>query len=453
MNPQIIRLASERSDDLTGDVRQVDCTIKNRTKCEMERKKPRIFYGWYILAIGMIGAFLSASTSQLFMSLMLKPLTEEFGWSRTAATGAITVGSIMAGLLSLPCGRLADRYGPRLMTSAGAIVTAGMMFLITKFTSLWEFYVVFVIARIVSTNALSNTAPRTAAVNWFRRFRGRALGMLSMATPLGSSVLVIVAQWIMANSGWRAVFLVFALAIVFLQALPAAFILRRMPEDCGLLPDGDCAPETSASSVNDPPKEEFSWTLSEAMRTPAMWFLIAASIVALTVNAGVGFHMVAYYTDVGIAAASAVAALSVYAFTGATANALWGFLSEKISERVLAAVVMILTALTIVYLQSVRTATGALIFAVIFGMTSRGEGTLINIIIAQYYGRNSFGAISGFVSPFNMIGLGIGPIIASVAFDLTGSYQGVFYVFAVVSLLSAALLWMAKKPIPPVKAS
>ena len=76
-------------------------------------KQPALFYGWYILAIGMLGAFMAAGTSQLFMSVMLKPLTQEFGWSRTAVAGAITTGTIMAGLLSLPFGKKADRYGSR----------------------------------------------------------------------------------------------------------------------------------------------------------------------------------------------------------------------------------------------------------------------------------------------------------------------------------------------------
>jgi len=417
-------------------------------------KQPRIFYGWYILAIGMIGAFLSAGTSQLFMSIMLKPLTAEFGWSRTAATGAITTGTIMAGLLAFPFGALADRYGPRLLTSLGALVTVATYFLITKSAELWQFYVVFVIGRVVSTNTISTIAPTNAAVNWFRRFRGRALGLLNLATPLGSSILAIVAQLIMERHGWRTVFMMFALAMLLLQVLPAALFLRRRPEDCGLLPDGGPAVEkTSASPLRKPLEKEFNWTLREAVRTPTMWFLLSATIVALTVNAGVGFHLVAYYTDVGIAASTAVAALSAYAFTGAMANVIWGFLSEKISERMLAALVMVLTAFTILYLESVRTAPGAFIFAVLFGLTSRGEGTLVNIILAQYYGRGSFGAISGFVLPFNMLGLGFGPLIASVSFDRTGSYDAVFTVFIGVALIAAILLWLAKKPARPVRSS
>jgi len=182
-----------------------------------------------------------------------------------------------------------------------------------------------------------------------------------------------------------------------------------------------------------------------------MWLLIAAIIVGLIVNTGIGFHLVAYYTDIGIAPSIAVGALSLYAFTGAVGNIIWGFLSEKLSERFLASAVMVLTAVTILYLQSVRTITGAFIFAVLFGLTSRGEGTLVNIILAEYYGRRSYGAINGFVQPFHNIGLGVGPLISSVSFDLTGSYQSLFIFFIGASMIAALLFWLAKKPTPPVR--
>ncbi len=419
---------------------------------KQKEKQGKIFYGWYILAIGMAGSIFGAGTSQLCMSTMLKPLTEEFGWSRTAVTGAITTGTILAGLVSLPFGKLVDRYGTRWLTSLGAFVTAGLYVLMTKFVGLWQFYFVFVMARIISMGTITNIAPRTAAVNWFRRYRGRALGLLSMATPLGASLLAMIAQFIMQDHGWRTVFLVFALAMLFLQALPAALILRRRPEDLGLVPDGSPSVDvTPTLSLKTTVKEEVNWTLSEAIRTPTLWILIAAVIVGLIVNTGIGFHLVAYYTDIGIAPSIAVGALSLYAFTGALGNIIWGFLSEKLSERFLASAVMVLTAITILYLQSVKTITGAFIFAVIFGLTSRGEGTLVNIILAQYYGRSSYGTINGFVMPFHNLGLGFGPLISAVSFDLTGAYETLFSVFLGASLIAAILFWLAKKPALPVR--
>jgi MFS family permease len=413
----------------------------------------KIFYGWYVLTVGMVGAFLAAGTSQLFMSIMLKPLTAEFGWSRTAATGAITTGTIMSGLLSFPFGKLADRYGPRLLTSLGALLTAFAYIAIAKFANLWQFYAAFIIARIISTNAISDVVPKTAAVNWFHRFRGRALGLISMATPLGSSALAMIAQLIMVRHGWRPVFIIFAFAMVFLQALPAALVLRRRPEDLGLVPDGlPVAYGDSTPSTRPHLEKEFSWTLGESIRTTTFWLLVVAIMVAPAVNAGVGFHLVAYYTDAGINATIAVGAMGIYALTGALSNAIWGFLSEKLPERYLASAVMFLTAVAILYLQTVRSNIGAFVFAVLFGLTSRGEGTLVNIMLAQYYGRGSYGAISGFVLPFHRLGLGIGPLISSVSFDLSGSYQAVFAIYIAISTITAVLLWLAKKPPRPARA-
>lgn len=412
-------------------------------------RQPKIFYGWYILAVAMIGAFLAAGSSQIFMSVILKPLTGEFGWSRTAMTGAITIGTITAGVFSFPVGRLADQYGPRMLTFLGALTAAVVYVAATQIDALWQFYVFYVVLRVVSMNILISIVPRTAMVNWFYRLRGRALGLIAMANPLGASVLVIVAQLIMESHGWRGVFVALALATVFFNALPAALILRQKPEDLGLFPDGFAGrhKRTGRSAIPVDPGN-FEWTLKQAIRTRELWLIIAAIVVVMMVVTGVGFHLVAYFTDIGIGARDAVAAVSVYALIGALSNVLWGFLSEKFSERHLACGAMILSALTILYLQSVQNTMEAFIFAVLFGLAVRGEGSLLYIILAQYYGRRSYGAISGFVNPFYMIGLGFGPLVTSFSFDFFGSYQVAFNIFAAGSLIAAGFLWLAKKPVP-----
>jgi sugar phosphate permease len=388
-----------------------------------KENRHKVFYGWYILAIGMAGAFIGAGTSQLFMSIMLIPLTQEFEWSRTALTGAITAGTIISGILSLPVGKLADRYGPRFLTSLGALITAVSYAAFTKFADLTQFYLIYIIARAIATNTISQVVPRTAVVNWFYRFRGRALGMLAMSPALGASILAIIAEFIMQRYGWRDVFAIFAVATVLFQAIPAALILRKRPEDLGLLPDGKRkAPVSISASQHPGVKEEINWTLQDAIRTRTLWLLSVAVVFALAVAAGIGFQMAAYFTDMGIDPTAAIGAISVYALTGAVSNLIWGFLTERLSERLMAATVMVLTAIAILYLHSVRTITGAYTFAVFFGLTSRGGGVLLSIILAEYYGRSSFGAIHGFVYPFSMIGLGFGPLISSFFFDLTGSY-------------------------------
>ena len=81
------------------------------------------------------------------------------------------------GTLFVSLGRLADGFGPQLLTSLGALVATCTYSAMTTFTTLWQFYVIIVIARVVTANTLSSVVPQTAVVNWFRRYRGRALGL------------------------------------------------------------------------------------------------------------------------------------------------------------------------------------------------------------------------------------------------------------------------------------
>jgi MFS family permease len=223
----------------------------------------------------------------------------------------------------------------------------------------------------------------------------------------------------------------------------------------GLLPDGDTTATLAADALANKGTlaKEFNWTLKEATRTPTLWLLIGAVTIEVLANGAVGFHQVAYFSDIGIAAAAAAAALSVYGLTGALSSGIWGFLVERVSARYLAIVTMVVAAATMVFLLFVDSAAEAILFAAIFGFSARGETSLIQILVAQYYGRSSFGAITGLLTPFQMVGLGLGPLVASVSFDVTGSYRLVFIVLSIGYLLTGGLLWLAGRPALPARAN
>lgn len=104
------------------------------------RQRPKIFYGWYIIGTAMAAGFVGAGVSQQFMGIMLKPMTEDFGWSRTAISGAMTVGTLTAGLTSPLFGRLTDRYGPRVIATLGALAVGGIFFALAGLAAIWQFY-------------------------------------------------------------------------------------------------------------------------------------------------------------------------------------------------------------------------------------------------------------------------------------------------------------------------
>ena len=400
----------------------------------------------------MTGAFSAASVSQLFMGALLPVLSADLGWPLSGFTGAITLGTLTGGMLSPLMGRLADRHGPRYLATGGALVLAGALVALAYVEHLWQFYLAYVIGRAISQTTLSGDVARTTAVNWFRRMRGRALGLTQMALPLGGSALALLAQVLLSRGmDWREVFTVFGIGAAAL-ILPLALVLRRRPEDIGLEPDGDPprdAPAPGGSPApSGPPASEQGWTLRQATRTPAFWLLTASITVGVSANGAVGFHMVNYFEVQGIPRSTAIAVLSVYAVSGALANGLWGFLVERVPERPLAAGTMVAAAVMTAFLLTITSTPAAVAFAILFGLAARGETSLVMIIVAQYYGRRHFGAISGFMIPFQMTGLGMGPLLASLAFDLSGAYVSAFGTVSAVYGITAVLLWLARRPRP-----
>jgi OFA family oxalate/formate antiporter-like MFS transporter len=410
------------------------------------------FYGWIIVGIAMLAGFLGSGVSNVTMAVVLKPITEDLGWSRTLTSSAITIGSVTGGLLAPVVGPLADRLGPRVLLPFGAALVGTFVMCLSLTYEPWQFYATFVPGRALAETLLTGVVPMTAVTNWFYLKRPRAIGLVALSVPLGSFVLSLVYQFMIAAYGWRSAFMMLGIALWLFVVVPGLFFLRRQPEDFGMLPDG-VSPGTQKSKQTDRGSErataaaEQSWTLKDAMRTRTLWLLVAASAFYSISTGGIAFHMVAYFTDVKIQPAVAVGALSVMALTGAFGSGLWGTLAEKIHPRTLGVTTMLLSAAAVVLLMQARVAPAAFVFAIVFGLSARGGFVLMHILLARYFGRRSFGAITSALEPFHKGGLGVGALLAGMAFDLSGSYQIAFLLFLGNYLIAATLTFVARQPL------
>jgi len=410
-----------------------------------------MYYGWLIVAITMLSAFLGAGLNNVSMAVVLKPLSEDQGWPRTLTAGAVTAGALLAGLLAPWVGRLADRIGPRVLVPIGAVLVGGLAALISSASAPWQFYAAYVPARALGDTLLSGVVPMTAVANWFQVKRPRVMGLVFMSVPLGSAGLALLYQQLITHFGWRMAFLALGGLLWTLAVIPAAIFLRRQPEDLGLLPDGAKpgprpAPEQREHAIPAPVEAGRSWRLGEALRTPALWLIVVSSTLATVATGGMAFHLVAYYTDLGIPPGVAASALGLLALAGAGGSTLWGLVSERVSPRYVGTAVALGGAATALLLLQVRTPLLAYVGALLFGLAARGGLVMTQVLLARYYGRRSFGAISGFADPFGKVGLGGGPLLAAAAFDLTGSYRAVFAGFTAAFVLAAILVYCARQP-------
>jgi len=272
-----------------------------------------------------------------------------------------------------------------------------------------------------------------------------------MSTPLGSAATTLIFQFLVIHYGWRSAFLALGLAFLILVVVPAAIFLRRQPEDLGMHPDGIPPSLRSDKAVASGSQAlltgESSWSRADALRTTTLWLLVVGVFLASLGTGGIAFHTVAYFTDVKIAPAAAAGALSVMALSGALGNGIWGALAERMSPRSLSVTTTVLSAASVALLMQVGSPIMAYAFGILFGISARGGTAVLNqIMIAHYFGRRSFGAISGVLEPFHKGGLGVGALIAGVGFDWSGNYRGVFLFFLASYLVSAVLVFFARRP-------
>lgn len=414
-------------------------------------KPRRIFYGWRILGVILLTGLFAGPTSQVFIGLLVDPINADTGWSRTSIAGAVTVGGVLAGASAPFVGVLADRYSPRLLMTLGVLLMGGSFFLIAGAGGVWVLVLGYGVARGIAQNMIAGVVPRVVVVNWFRRMRGRAVGLVGTAHPVGTFAMGPAALFIIEQGlTWRWVWVIFGAAVLIFLTLPNALVIRRTPEEMGLLPDGASSPGSAAADREASAREtEQSWTLREAVRTPAFSLIIASIILTNYGGGGLPFHMPQYYAQQGFAAQVGVAAVSMFAISGAFANTLWGFLAERISERLLGIFTMLMGLALALGFQFVSHPAAGVGYGALLGIAARGEGSILMLLIANYYGRRSYGAISGLVQTALLVGLALGPVIMARVREETGSYSAVFYSAAVTFTLAAILLALAVKPKRP----
>ena len=399
------------------------------------------FYGWLIVGACFLVNFSESGIGGPVVSVFLVPMSQEYGWSRTLISAAVTVGSLSAGLISPAMGALVDRIGARWVL----VVSLTGMTLATVSLGFMQHVVQLFASLGVGRALLMGGAAIGASVavsNWFVRQRGRALGYAYLGTRVGATVLPLAALFLIENLGWRTAWVALGIGLFVLAAIPSALVIRRRPEDMGLLPDGASEP----SSVEHRPSES-SFSLHEALRTRTLWLLAVASLFHSLAGPALQLHQVPHFLDRGLTSVEAVTSLSLFGLSSAFGTVLWGYVAERVPVRVLLTILLVINAVTMVGLVQVSSFGAAVLFAFVYGLSFGGTRTIPMVLWADYYGRSSLGAIRGFTAPFTLVAHGLGPLLGGLVFDATGTYAAAFFLFAGSYGLSALLTSQARSPV------
>jgi len=413
----------------------------------------KIFYGWRMAGAACgIQFMLSGLLNQAF-GAYVAVLSDERGWSKTALSGAAALQSVESAIMGPALGWLMDRFGTRTLIVTGILIFAGAFAALSQIDSLGGFYVCAVLLAVGAS--LSGYFPLTVAlVQWFRRYRARAISIMSLGMAMGGLAVPLVA-WSMHTYGWRATALGSGL-LALLIGLPLAMVIRTRPEDHGETMDGvpetalaSTAPASAATAAPALPAmpQEAEFTARQALRTRAFWLLGLGHAFALLVVTSVSVHGITHMKE-GLGYTVPQAALVVMALTGAQIVGILmsAFLGDRFEKRRVAALCMLGHMSGMLLLTYATHPAAVAGFVLLHGVAWGVRGPFMQAMRADYFGRHAIGMIMGLSAVVVAMGQIAGPMVAGMLADLTGNYRLGFTVLALVAGSGSVLFLMARKP-------
>ena len=415
------------------------------------RPRTPFYYGWLILAMSAVGTYAATGSTQLVFGGVQNFIFEDMGWDRSTIAYAVTAGTWASGLITPFVGRLADRYGPRGLMPIAAFIAGVSFFAIGGMQTVWHFYAAYIVARTIASPMLVGVVPRTAAVNFFSRRRNLALGISAMARPFGGAINIQIFSLIALAASWRAAFQVQGI-ISLLIVIPLFLVMRRSPSDIGLQPDGatesaeprNRRPTTPSAQLTSRPEQD--WTASQASRTPAFWLIVIAEALVILMSGTINFQIVPYLRDIGITPAVAAGTLSISSLLGSLGNPFWGWLSDLFSPRRLALITLAISGAAVSLFLIIPEGRISIAVVILYGTIAGGLNILGHMMIAQYFGRSSFGSITGLMGPSQTGALGLGPTLGALLYRITGGYRAIYLLGVLSYILALACIIAARPP-------
>ncbi|MQG10783.1 MAG: MFS transporter [SAR202 cluster bacterium] len=422
------------------------------------------YYGWIVVGASSTVVFARMAPAITTLTVLIFPMSQQLGWSRTLIAGSVSAGAIASLVLSPVVGWAIDRYGARpvLVVSVAGLGLA--MVSLAWATVPFTFYLAFAAGRVVFHTSAPIGAS-TVAARWFIRKRGRAIGIIFLFGAIGGIVFTMVASLVVESHGLRATWIAIGLVVLVFSVAPPLLLVAERPEDIGLLPDG-VEPDLAMPSTEDQRAvrpgfsgeqaavitqvrrdDDDSWTLREAIGTRAFWILVSMGFTSFFVHTSIGVHMGAYFRDIGLGAISAALAVSLSWIVSAVFSVTWGWVTDRIEVRYAYSGMFLVQAGSTLYLILASGTLGVFLAAGFFGIVSAGFNVVPSVMYANYFGRSSLGRIRGLGEAGVLLGQGTGPVIAGILFEIQGSYSMIFWVFVALSLTCSLVVLKAKTPV------
>jgi MFS family permease len=407
----------------------------------------RPHYAWVVLGVTFL-ALLAGAGIRATPSVLIVPLEEEFGWTRSTISFAISINILLYGLMGPFAGGLMQRLGIRRTTIGALALLATGVALATQVTRPWQLVLVWGVVVGAGSGMVALVLGATVVNRWFAARRGLAMGLLTASTATGQLVFLPLLASVIQQHGWRAAAMVMAAAAAL--AIPlVALLLRERPADVGLPPLG--AAQLAPAATGGPNAARLALAaLGDGARSRDFWLLTATFFICgASTNGLIGTHLIPAAHDHGIPevrAASLLALMGIFDLVGTTGA---GWLSDRWSSRKLLAWYYGLRGLSLFFLPFALggSEAGLWVFAVWYGLDWIATVPPTLRLATDAFGPERAPIMFGWIAAGHQVGAALTAFGAGWIRTNLGDYHLAFWSAGALCLLAAVLaLQVGRRP-------
>ena len=365
-----------------------------------------INYGWVMVLVVFVLSGLAFGT-MASISVFLKPVSLEFGWSRGQTSFAYTIASLASAVFGVLWGQVADKYGTRWFGFVGAICMSLVLFALSSLNSIAQFYALYFLFGAMGSALLFS--PLYANVGfWFRENPGLALGLAASGGAIGQAFIPHLSGILIESSGWKLAYVNLAIIYIFIS-LPIAFLIKESP--------------WRISARNQEEQEERNFPLSETQ--VVAWISIAVIFCCVCMSIPI-MHLVPMLTDKGFSLEFATSVLMILMICGAFGRILGGMLGDYIGALPAYIIMSLGQTIFVVWFPHLISPSIVYVMAALFGFTYSGVMSSILVCTRMMVSANFGARAMSLTSFFGWIGMGLGGFLGGYFFDIYGDYNWAF---------------------------
>ena len=384
--------------------------------------------GWkVVIAITVILTFTSGV--RLLPGVLLKPITEEFGWSRSELMLMLTVNMIFLSLLQPVLGFATDRFGAKRILVFGILLLGGILVPLSRATEVWQFYFYYGVLGALGLAAVSPVNITSVVSGWFDEQRGAALSIATSGAAFGQLMIVPIATLLLSTTDWRNLYLILAV-ILLIGMTPIALLLVKAN-------DVEQRSPLTARHIPEAQRNSPSLGLSDALSSSSFWLLAFGFFVCGFTMAFATAHFLSYADDMGMSstyAADVVAVTAIFSICGGFAL---GLTADRQDRRHVLAATYALRGTAFALLWLLPVGSWLFVYAIVLGISWTATTPLTAAISAELFGRANLGIIFGTMFSFMNVGFGAGSFLDGLVYDTFGNYRAALLANVVLGGLAA----------------